>query len=83
MEDYNAIYSPAQLMEELGFRWNSPLISIRCKQQNINNLQVVGLELLVPPQLVGLLTRRERFKDLTDKEQHARLHQALMNCFAR
>jgi hypothetical protein len=32
-----------------------------------------------PQAVAALYTKKDRFKDLADKEQHARLHQALMD----
>jgi hypothetical protein len=86
MGDYNAIYDPAHLMEELEVEVEQPNDLHQMQAGGANQEQPVGGGIGIagaPPAVVGLLTRRERFKDLADKEQHARLHQALMRFFAR
>jgi len=69
MGDYNADYNPAHTLEQE---------EMQVKQTAIRGIGVAG----APPAVVGLLTKRDRFKDLADKEQHARLHQALMDQLA-
>ena len=68
MGDYNADYNPAHTLEQEEMQVEQP----------IGGIGVAG----APPAVVGLLTKRDRFKDLADKEQHARLHQALMDHLA-
>jgi hypothetical protein len=65
MGDYIADYNPAHTLEQEEMQVEQP----------IGGIGVAG----APPAVVGLLTKRDRFKDLADKEQHARLHQALMD----
>ena len=68
MGDCIADYNPAHTLEQEEMQ----------VQQPIGGIGVAG----APPAVVGLLTKRDRFKDLADKEQHARLHQALMDHLA-
>ena len=70
MGDYNADYNPAHTLEQEEMQVE--------QQPAICGIGVAG----APPAVAGLLTKRDRFKDLADKEQHARLHQALMDQLA-
>ena len=72
MGDYNADYNPAHALEQL------EEMQVEQPFGGIGGIGVAG----APQEVVGLLTKRDRFKDLADKEQHARLHQALMDQLA-
>lgn len=85
MQDYNSMYNPSHLMEQLDVQVEQPndlqQIQVGAQIQAGVNDEPVGGGIGIataPPAVVGLLTRRDRFKDLADREQHARLHQALM-----
>jgi hypothetical protein len=71
MGDYIADYNPAHTLEQEEMQVEQPI-------GVIGGIGVAG----APPAVVGLLTKRDRFKDLADKEQHARLHQTLMDHLA-
>jgi hypothetical protein len=84
MGDYIADYNPAHTLEQEEMQAEQPI-------GGIGGIGVAGAPPAVaggigvagaPPAVVGLLTKRDRFKDLADKEQHARLHQALMDHLA-
>jgi hypothetical protein len=84
MGDYIADYNPAHTLEQEEMQVEQPI-------GGIGGIGVAGAPPAVaggigvagaPPAVVGLLTKRDRFKDLADKEQHARLHQALMDHLA-
>jgi hypothetical protein len=72
MGDYIADYNPAHALEQL------EEMQVEQPIGGIGGIGVAG----APQEVVGLLTKRDRFKDLADKEQHARLHQALMDHLA-
>ena len=77
-------YSPAHSLEELDIEVGQPTDLQAVQAGNSGNGTVVGGGIGLtnaPPSVQRLFAKRDRFRALADRQEHARLHQALLNLF--
>ena len=77
-------YSPAHSLEELDIEVGQPADLQAVQAGNAGNGTVVGGGIGLtnaPPSVQRLFAKRDRFRALADRGEHARLHQALLNLF--
>jgi hypothetical protein len=84
--NYRIRYDPSNLVYEENIEVKQPadLATVQGRQQGDNEVSVTRIGVANSPSNVQfVVTRADRFRELCDKQENARLHVTLMNKFGK